>query len=43
MTTRVPNVLWAQRPTLVYLTLDVQDVKGEAPGCHRAVAAGGSA
>ncbi len=35
-----PNVLWAQRVNCIYLTLDVQDVKGEAGSllfcsCHR--------
>jgi hypothetical protein len=27
-TEKTPNVLWAQRPTCVYVTIDVQDVKG---------------
>jgi len=28
--TKTPNVLWAQRPGAVFVTIDVQDVKGES-------------
>lgn len=27
----IPTVLWAQRKASVYITIDLQDAKGEAP------------